>query len=398
MNEKIERLYRKRNLLIIFRGLAKDETFRRLMLLLGTDADKQADFMVDYSNFVASLYQSGTVNLTEHLLKITLEDDNFYIVQSASGKKPDDKIRECLIHELKFIQELSELTPEDFTDEMFYDGFIPQWENSPVDIIGSYMERVKLIGQYGYGKYAQSIMFIVKENKTVPVKHPDPQRLCDLYGYKRERQMVIDNTLALIEGKPAQNVLLYGDAGTGKSSTVKALVNEYADRGLRLIEVTKEQLQHIPGIIDSISSNPLKFILYIDDLSFSADENCFGALKATLEGSVSARAKNIAIYATSNRRHLIKESFSDREGDDVHRNDTMQEMLSLSARFGLRVNFSGPDKNAYIAIATELARNSGITLSDDELALRAEQFALSSGNGRSPRTATQFVNQLLSEK
>ncbi|MCR5728910.1 MAG: ATP-binding protein, partial [Ruminococcus sp.] len=130
----------------------------------------------------------------------------------------------------------------------------------------------------------------------------------------------------------------------------------------------------------------------------SSIEDCFGALKATLEGSVSARADNIAIYATSNRRHLIKESFSDREGDDIHRNDTMQEMLSLSARFGLRVNFSRPDKKSYTAIAAELARSKGIELPEDELALKAEQFAISSGNGRSPRTAKQFVNQLLSER
>ena len=235
-------------------------------------------------------------------------------------------------------------------------------------------------------------MFMLRKGEITPVKHPDPQRLSDLYGYKMERQAVINNTLALLKGKPAQNVLLYGDAGTGKSSTVKAVVNEFADKGLRLIEITKEQLRDIPDIIESISSNPLKFIIFIDDLSFVAGEDCFGALKATLEGSVSARTGNTAIYATSNRRHLVKESFSDRNGDDdVHRNDTLQETLSLSARFGLRVNFSRPDKKAYVTIATELARSKGITLSDDELALKAEQFAISSGNGRSARTAKQFV-------
>ena len=236
-------------------------------------------------------------------------------------------------------------------------------------------------------------MFIVRDGIIVPVKHPDKQRLSELYGYETERSAVISNTIALLEGKPAQNVLLYGDAGTGKSSTVKAVVNEFADRGLRLIEITKEQLRDIPEIIESIGRNPLKFIIFIDDLSFTSGEDCFGALKATLEGSVSARNSNTAIYATSNRRHLVKESFSDRSGDDIHRNDSMQETLSLSARFGLRVNFSRPDKNSYIAIAKEIADSCGIDIPDSELALRAEQFAIQ-GSGRSPRTAKQFVNQL----
>jgi len=397
MNPKIQALCRKRDLLVIFRGLAQHECFRRLMVLLGSDSEDQPNFMADYSDFVSELYSSGTADIAEYLLKITLEDENIYVTDSAKGKTPPVPVQECLMHELKFIQELSELTPEDFTDDMEYDNYIPRWENTPVDIIGSYMERVQLIGKFGYGKFARHKMFSVRDGDIVPVKFPDPQKLSELYGYERERRTVVDNTLALLNGKPAQNVLLYGDAGTGKSSTVKAIANEYADRGLRLIEMTKEQLRDIPEIIAQICEDPLKFIIFIDDLSFTSGEDCFGALKAMLEGSVSARAKNTVIYATSNRRHLVRESFSDREGDDIHRNDTMQETLSLSARFGLRVNFSRPDKKSYTAIAAELARNSGIDLPEEELALRAEQFAISSGNGRSPRTAKQFVHQLLSE-
>ena len=304
---------------------------------------------------------------------------------------------ECLINELRFFQEISELTSADFVKNLDYDGFLPEWTNSAVDIVGSYLERLKLVHRYGYGQYAQYKMFTLKDAEIVPVKFPDKQKLSELFGYERERQAVIDNTLALIDGKKAQNALLYGDAGTGKSSTIKAVVNEFADKGLRLVEITKEQLRDIPAIIDELSENPLKFIIFIDDLSFTAGEDCFGALKAVLEGSVSARSDNIAIYATSNRRHLIKESFSDREGDDIHRNDTMQEMLSLSARFGLRVNFSRPDKKKYTAIAIELAKAHGINLPDDEIILKAEQFAVSSGNGRSPRTAHQFINQLIME-
>ena len=190
------------------------------------------------------------------------------------------------------------------------------------------MERVENIGRYGYGIYAKYYMFIVKDGNVVPVKYPDEIKLSQLIGYEKQRQMVIDNTVALINNKPASNVLLSGDAGTGKSSSVKAIANEYRDRGLRIIEIRKDQLRDIPVIIDNLSRNPLKFILFIDDLSFAADDDNFGALKAILEGSVSARADNIAIYATSNRRHLVKESFSDRDGDDIHRNDTVQELIS----------------------------------------------------------------------
>ena len=375
----------------VFRNVTQDKTINDLWKLIGSDHDNDTDIVNDYAWFISRLYNEN-INLSEYILKKVLEDENFYIEGKAAGKEFEPLIEETVENELKIFQKLSRITPEDIADEIDYDGFLPKWKTSKIDFVKEYKSRIDNIERYGYGKFAQNRMFILRKGEITPVKHPDPQRLSDLYGYEMERQTVINNTLALLKGKPAQNVLLYGDAGTGKSSTVKAVVNEFADKGLRLIEITKEQLRDIPDIIESISSNPLKFIIFIDDLSFVAGEDCFGALKATLEGSVSARTGNTAIYATSNRRHLVKESFSDRNGDDdVHRNDTLQETLSLSARFGLRVNFSRPDKKAYVTIATELARSKGITLSDDELALKAEQFAISSGNGRSARTAKQFV-------
>lgn len=379
------------NSLVIFRSLLDDEIIKNFQFLLGLETDEVDCRVYNYSDFVSLLYKEN-VNFSEYILKRVLENENLYIEGKAAGKQFDPVIESAVENELKILQELSQVTSADVKKIISYDGFLPEWKTTPIDLISEYRSRLENVGQFGYGKFAQNRMFILRKGEITPVKHPDPQRLSDLYGYEMERQTVINNTLALLKGKPAQNVLLYGDAGTGKSSTVKAVVNEFADKGLRLIEITKEQLRDIPDIIESISSNPLKFIIFIDDLSFVAGEDCFGALKATLEGSVSARTGNTAIYATSNRRHLVKESFSDRNGDDdVHRNDTLQETLSLSARFGLRVNFSRPDKKAYVTIATELARSKGITLSDDELALKAEQFAISSGNGRSARTAKQFV-------
>ncbi|MCM1313955.1 MAG: ATP-binding protein [Prevotella sp.] len=398
MNEKIEKLALKRDSIAIFYGIGDNPVISGLYYLLDSYCGDINEFIRYYAYTVNSLYKSGYVNLSEYILKIILEMDNFYIKKYADSDEIPTEMTDCLINELKFFQELSELTPEDFLSELDYSGFMPRWKNSQVDIVGSYLERLKLVHRYGYGQYAEYKMFIFKDSKITPVKYPDTQRLDHLYGYKRERQAVIDNTLALLDGKPAQNVLLYGDAGTGKSSSVKAIVNEYADKGLRLIEITKEQLRDIPQIIDDISHNPLKFIIFIDDLTFNSGEDCFGSLKAMLEGSASARSDNIVIYATSNRRHLVKETFSEREGDDVHRNDTMQELISLSARFGLRVNFSRPDKKEFIRIAGELAKQKGLSLDENEFELKAERFVMTSGNGRSPRTAKQFVNQLINEK
>jgi len=382
--------------LVIFRGLLKNDVVQALMNLISecSGADTGAKIRA-YSDFVYHLYKKSE-NLTDFMAELVLEDENSYIIRHAEKKYVDALMTECALNELKTIQKVASLTPEQVSAHITYSGFLPKWKNSDTDFVSVYQNRIRNINYCGYGQYSKYNMFIMKNSKVTPVRYPDETRLTDLIGYKRERDAVINNTLALLDGKPAQNALLYGDAGTGKSSTVKAIVNEYSSKGLRLIEVTKEQLRDIPHIIDSISRNPLKFILFIDDLSFSSDDDCFGALKATLEGSVSARADNIAIYATSNRRHLVKETFSDRDGDDVHRNDTIQELISLSARFGLKVNFSKPDKNAYFEIVKALADKNGIEIDEKSLSVQAEAFALRNG-GRSARTAKQFVNQLIND-
>lgn len=396
MNNNFKQLSCAAGSLAVFRNLLEDDVIKSLWQLLGIPAEDTSGLVYHYSGFVSKLYQKN-IRLSKYILKSVLEDENFYILAKSQGKDVSPVVEKSVENELRILQELSRVTSAELKAEIGYDGWLPEWENSEIDFLGEYRSRVENIDKFGYGMYSKYFMFIVRDGKVTPVKHPDTQRLSELYGYERERSAVMNNTLALLDGKPAQNVLLYGDAGTGKSSTVKAIANELAPRGLRLIEVTKEQLRDIPHIIDSITKNPLKFILFIDDLSFAAGEDCFGALKATLEGSVSARADNIAIYATSNRRHLVKETFSDREGDDIHRNDTIQELISLSARFGLTVSFSKPDKKSYIRIVTELAREKGIEMAEDELSIKAEAFALR-GSGRSARTAKQFVNQLVNEK
>ena len=237
-------------------------------------------------------------------------------------------------------------------------------------------------------------MFRVEEDAICPVPAADPISLEMLIGYEEEHQKVIENTRALVEGRPAANVLLCGDAGTGKSSTVKAVSNLFFAQGVRLIELRKDQLTKLPMVMGHIADHPLKFIIFIDDLSFNKNDDSFSMLKAALEGSASAKAPNAVIYATSNRRHIVKETFSDRMGDDVHRADTMQELISLSDRFGLTVYFEKPSKSLYLQIVHELAQRSGIDLAGAELDQRAEAFALGKGN-RSPRAAEQFVQSLL---
>ena len=235
------------------------------------------------------------------------------------------------------------------------------------------------------------------DGKLLPVLSPDTVELSSLIGYEAERKQVVDNTVALLEGKPAANVLLCGDAGTGKSSTVKAVANRFRPDGVRLIELRKDQLALLPEVMGEIAENPLKFIIFVDDLSFACDDDGFGALKAALEGSASAKASNAVIYATSNRRHLVKETFSSRQGDDVHRNDTMEELMSLSERFGLTVLFSKPKKELYMQIVTALVKENGIEMDPKELELKAEAFALAKG-GRSARVAGQFADSLLTQE
>ena len=238
-------------------------------------------------------------------------------------------------------------------------------------------------------------MFRLTDDRQIEaIASADKITLDKFVGYEEERRQVIDNTKAFLENRPAANTLLCGDAGAGKSSTVKAVANAFFEDGLRLIELRKDQLRYLPEVMAKVNGNPLKFIIFIDDLSFNQNDDNFSMLKAALEGSASAMADNAVIYATSNRRHIIKENFSDREGDDVHRNDTLQETLSLSERFGLTVLFSKPNKALYLQIVKELAKRFGISMDEKELEIQAESFALRKGN-RSARCAEQFINSLL---
>ncbi len=373
--------------LVVFRGLLADPVLEKFCGMLSADGE---DFPGAAAAFEAALFERGT-NWTAELLEAILEDENICLRRAAGGDA-GPVLEGALAGELAFLQQLGQTALDDLLPGA--PAFLPRWEVDPAaDYSVAYAARRAEVGRKGYGLFARHHMFTVEGGALAPVLYPDPQRLSDLPGYEREREKVIANTQALLAGKPANNVLLYGDAGTGKSSAVKAIANEFAPEGLRLVEVKKNQLYQLPGLMDQLAHNPLKFILFIDDLSFTANDDNFAALKAILEGSVGGRSQNIVVYATSNRRHLIKETLSDREGDDIHAADTRQELMSLSARFGLTVTFQQPDKERFDAILLQLARQYKVQMPSDQLYIKGAAFALRAG-GRSPRVAKQFIELL----
>ena len=386
--------------LVVFRSLLDDPVVAKLLDLtdrMEAGAPGYGPVCDAVAQFEAALFEH-TTNWGSYLSAAVLEAETVCVRQAAAGTLAP-VLQTALDSELAFLQALCGLTLDELlaaagsaagqAQEL---DFLPRWETAQLDLPAAYTQRMSEVGRKGYGMFTKHHVFTVENGQLVPVKYPDPQRLSELPGSEKEREKVIANTRALLAGMPANNVLLYGDAGAGKSSAVKAIANEFAPDGLRLVEVKKNQLYQIPDLMDRLAANPLKFILFIDDLSFTANDDNFAALKAILEGSVGGRAKNIAVYATSNRRHLIKETLTDRTGDDIHEADTRQELMSLSARFGLTVTFQRPEKARFETILAELAKQHGIDMPMDQLLVKAEAFAIRAG-GRSPRVAKQFIEQ-----
>lgn len=256
--------------------------------------------------------------------------------------------------------------------------------------------------EYGVGKFGLHKSFrIVHDEEGVhiePILNIAHVKLSDLVGYEDAKKKLLDNTNAFVEGRKANNCLLFGDAGTGKSSSIKGIANEYYDRGLRIIEVYKHQFQDLNEVISQIKHRNYKFIIYMDDLSFEDFEIEYKYLKAVIEGGLEKKPENVLIYATSNRRHLVREKFSDKEerNDDLHKNDTVQEKLSLVARFGVTIYFGAPDKKQFQEIVRVLAERHGIEMEEDKLLLEANKWELAHG-GLSGRTAQQFIDYLLGE-
>lgn len=346
-----------------------------------------------YAAFVSEIYSSGG-SLTDLVFRLVSEDENVYIKSRANSRPISEVVARAVAAELATFEEFATLTPEQFSDDMGIE-FASPFESRRMDFSTMYKDRIQNVARFGYGIFSSYGMFRLSDDKEIePIISADRTTMDKFVGYTEERGRVVDNTVAFLEGRPAANVLLCGDAGTGKSSTVKAVANSLFDRGLRLIELRKDQLCYLPYVMGKVSENPLRFIIFIDDLAFNRSDDNFSMLKAALEGSASAKADNAIIYATSNRRHIIKETFSDREGNEVHVNDTLQETLSLSERFGLVVLFSKPSRALYLEIVHELAKRNNIEMETSELDTRAEAFALRRGS-RSARCAEQFIESLM---
>lgn len=382
--------------LVIFKNLSGNPL---IMAVCGILDCKNSSTEVRYAkccDLARELYLSGD-DLTEAVFDLISYDENVYVKAVSKSEKVEPNIEKWLEYELKALSEAAAFSSE-VVKRILTLSECPEWRASQQDFVKRYKKYMENVQKKGYGLFARHSVFTVSEDgEILPVRNPDPQQISALYGYEAEREKVIANTVALLEGKPAANVLLYGDAGTGKSSTVKAIVNKYAECGLRLIQVEKSLLHHIPTLLDSLADNPLKFIIFIDDLSFASNDRDFTALKTVLEGSVAVRAKNTAVYATSNRRHLVRESFESRVGSDLHLNDTIQESTSLAARFGMTVTFVKPDKNRYTEVLLGLAEQYGVLDNQESLIKEAEAFAIRNG-GRSPRTAKQYIEYKISSK
>ena len=378
-------------------NISGDEVIKRLRCLL--ENAKTDGVYKAYGEFFNALTSRGE-SLKHYVSSLILFDDNVFT--RAAAAKNADKLSDSVIKAVESDLEKLDIISSIGADTVINDNnkeilkTMPQWEigkcGSPFEktfssSIGSLIEYHE---KNGFGVFAKFFAFSWRDKELQPIASIDTIRLSDLKNYELQRKQVVDNTLAFLDGFPANNVLLYGDRGTGKSSTVHAILNEYKSRGLRIIEISKGDISDLPLIRDKILDNPLKFIIFIDDLSFDKKEDSFSELKAALEGTLSKREENAVIYATSNRRHIVKENFTERE-NDVHKTDTMQEELSLSDRFGLSVNFMNPDKASYLDIVLKIASDRDFPFDEEELLNGAEQWVRRRG-GRSPRCAKQYID------
>lgn len=382
--------------------LKNDRVINALYNLI--DSVNSENVLKNQSQFFKTVAQHGS--LKKYISKCILNDDNPFTEAACGGKVEDlgKAVIDAVKSDLEKLEIISSVTAQDIA-HCVEDGdikevlqTIPSWETgaAALPLTENWKDQINALIDYhktnGYGVFTKHIAFTWRNKEIVPIKYVDPITLTDLKNYENQRQRVVDNTEGFVAGHPANNVLLYGDRGTGKSSTVHAILNEYKSQGLRMIEIPKSAVSDLTLIREAISGSPMKFIIYIDDLSFDSNDSSFSELKAALEGSLSGKQSNTLIYATSNRRHLIRESFSDRQ-NDINKNDIMQEQLSLSDRFGLTITFLNPNKAEYLDIVEKIAIDRKMEVDLEELCEKAERWATRRG-GRSPRCAKQFIDHV----
>lgn len=420
--DAISRLQLQAASLLLYQGVLQKEPGLAYLKLLQALSDRISQDSQDSANRMASTMRSQACLYTygqwfralaevdqswhDYLLTQILWDRNPFSqqVQSTADLNLAGGLVKAAQHDIAILQNLSDGDGKN----------IGQWIQLLTDLstfseLPSLPSRLKQISsykiveladhyrKYGTGIFAKYQALRWHNGELIGIPTPDPIEMSSLVGYESQRDTLLKNTEFFLSGYAALHVLLYGSRGSGKSSLVKSLVSKYSDRGLRLIEVAKSDLKDLTTIMELLRAVPQKFILFVDDLSFEEEEDSYKALKVLLEGNLTARPSNLIIYATSNRRHLIREFYGDRprpsDGDEVHAWDTMQEKLSLSDRFGLTLTFTPANQDTYLAIVRHLAIEAGISLSDEDLQFRALQWA-TRHNGRSGRTARQFVDFL----
>ena len=409
--------------LILYRDLKFEDTIRMFCALEknSTNVSKTISKMLE----VTGEYGLHG-NLWANILALALAyNENVYSKATEIVGETSGSINTFAIHDFKILRELIQFVPNingDLLREIYhYEGngrdsklvntrvrdrilrlskqlIEADSDNEFKDIITEFYK------EYGVGKFGLNKAFRIEEGtdlKTaniIPITRVEHVYLNDIIGYDLQKKKLTDNTESFINGKPANNCLLYGDAGTGKSSSVKAIVNEYYDKGLRIIEIYKHQFRYLSDILEQLKDRNYKFIIYMDDLSFEESELEYKYLKAILEGGFGRRPENVLIYATSNRRHLIRESFRDKTETDeeLHTRDTVEEKLSLSARFGEKIYYGSPDKKEFNSIVLSLAKKHNIDMDESEILSKANMWELSHG-GMSGRSATQFITYLQSQ-
>lgn len=402
------------NSLTVYRSVLEDETVSRFARVFKCARSGDTDsFCEQYGAFLQSLsFATASLDFSAHLQQLLLFDENAFS-RAAAGKSKQDSypaLKKAAAFDLEAIVSVASIAAVQLKNALLESNNgeqkelitrLPEYVNQ-CDFFQAEAKSVLATleafhQQNGYGVFARFGAFRW-DHSLIGIHNPDPVRLSNLKSYEYERGLVAANTRDFVEGRGGGNMLLYGDRGTGKSSTIKALANEYRDSGLRIIEVTKDSIPSFPKIMEQLRDVPLQFILFLDDLSFSTDDAAFSALKSVLEGGVVARPENCRIYATSNRRHLVKETFSERsvDVDDVHAGDTKQEKLSLYDRFDQTVNFFAPDQAQYLAIIRAIAQEKSLEIPLEKLELGAVRWAIRAG-GRSPRAAKQFIEWAIAQ-